>query len=142
MTEQKQYTFEEVKKASDKVRTVMVIHDKVFDVTAFLNEHPGGEEILLDHGGKDASEDFNDVGHSTDALEMMNKYQIGEIVEAERRNPPKKEGWKSRLQQQEPREREVRQWTRCTFRFAGRRCHTRCSCHLLPLPVRIFSYEV
>lgn len=95
MPELKQYTFEEVKKNNDKSRTVFVIHDKVYDVTEFLNEHPGGEEILLDHGGKDASEDFNDVGHSTDALELMTKYVIGEIVEAERRNLPKKEGWKA-----------------------------------------------
>lgn len=93
MSELKQYTYAEVSKSNDGAKTIIAIHDKVFDVTVFLNEHPGGEEILLDHGGKDATEDFNDVGHSKDALELMNKYQVGEIVAGERRNLPKKGGW-------------------------------------------------
>ncbi|KAL7306034.1 hypothetical protein TKK_0001499 [Trichogramma kaykai] len=90
----KQFTFEEVKKASeDRKRTVFVIKNNVYDVTEFLNEHPGGEEILMDHGGKDATEDFIDVGHSTDALELMKKYHLGEIVESERRPVVDKESW-------------------------------------------------
>ena len=91
----KQFTLAEMKEMNDKVKTVLVIHDKVYDVTSFLNEHPGGEEILLDHAGKDATEDFSDVGHSKDALELMKKYQIGEVVEAERRNLPTKQGWQA-----------------------------------------------
>jgi len=101
-TAKKQYTYAEVEKLSSDTRTVFVIHDKIYDVTAFLNEHPGGEEILLDHAGKDASEDFNDVGHSTDAIELMAKYLIGEIVPAERRNLPKKEGWKAGYNSKHP----------------------------------------
>lgn len=30
-------------------------------------QHPGGEEVLLDQAGKDGSESFEDVGHSSDA---------------------------------------------------------------------------
>lgn len=48
-------------------------------------QHPGGEEVLLEQGGRDASEPFEDVGHSSDARELMQKYKIGEIVEAERK---------------------------------------------------------
>ncbi|KAJ8686334.1 hypothetical protein QAD02_022128 [Eretmocerus hayati] len=95
MGELKQYTVQDVKSANDdRMRTMLIIYDKVYDLTDFLNEHPGGEEILLDHGGKDASEDFDDVGHSTDAHELMEKYLVGEIVESERRNLTKKSGWK------------------------------------------------
>lgn len=39
----------------------------------------GGEEVLLENSGKDATESFEDVGHSTDAREMMKDYLIGEI---------------------------------------------------------------
>ena len=34
----------------------IVIHDKVYDITKFLDEHPGGEEILIKNAGADATE--------------------------------------------------------------------------------------
>merc|ERR1712241_1319728 len=63
----------------------MVIHDKVFDVTKFLDEHPGGEEILIENAGLDATEAFEDVGHSTDAREMLREYLVGELIEEDRK---------------------------------------------------------
>lgn len=47
-------------------------------------QHPGGEEVLLEQAGRNASEAFEDVGHSSDAREMMKKFKVGEIVESER----------------------------------------------------------
>ena len=44
-------------------------------------QHPGGEEILIENAGTDATEAFEDVGHSTDAREMMKDYCIGELNE-------------------------------------------------------------
>lgn len=37
--------------------------------------------MLLEQGGKDATEPFEDVGHSSDARQMMEPMKIGEIVE-------------------------------------------------------------
>ena len=31
----------------------MIISNKVYDVTKYLEDHPGGEEVLLDKGGMD-----------------------------------------------------------------------------------------
>merc|ERR1712039_403760 len=62
-----------------------VIHDNVYDVTKFLDEHPGGEEVLFDQSGLDATEPFEDVGHSTDARELMAEYLIGTIQESDRK---------------------------------------------------------
>lgn len=42
-------------------------------------QHPGGEEVLLEQAGADATESFEDVGHSTDAREMLQQYYIGEL---------------------------------------------------------------
>ncbi|NWY32548.1 CYB5B protein, partial [Pheucticus melanocephalus] len=44
-----------------------------------LFQHPGGEEVLLEQAGRDATESFEDVGHSTDAREMLKQYYIGEV---------------------------------------------------------------
>lgn len=48
-------------------------------------QHPGGEEVLLEQVGKDTTEQFEDVGHSSDAREMMTKYKIGDLAEVIRR---------------------------------------------------------
>tara|TARA_B100000945_G_C20402703_1_gene608229 strand:- start:1509 stop:1835 length:327 start_codon:yes stop_codon:yes gene_type:complete len=60
-------------------RIIIVISNKVYDVTSYLGDHPGGEEILIQNSGKDATYEFNDVGHSMSAIHDMLKYEIGEI---------------------------------------------------------------
>ncbi|TDG51637.1 hypothetical protein AWZ03_002097 [Drosophila navojoa] len=81
---EKTYTRAEVAKHNTNKDTWLLIHNTVYDVTAFLNEHPGGEEVLIEQAGKDATENFEDVGHSNDARDMMKKYKIGELVAHER----------------------------------------------------------
>ncbi|XP_023368126.1 cytochrome b5 isoform X2 [Otolemur garnettii] len=44
-----------------------------------VREHPGGEEVLREQAGGDATENFEDVGHSTDARELSKTYIIGEL---------------------------------------------------------------
>ena len=83
--EAKVFKLEEVKehnnsKGEDKSIWV-VIHDKVYDITNFLDEHPGGEEILIENAGTDSTESFEDVGHSSDAREMLEAYYVGELHE-------------------------------------------------------------
>ncbi|NXY55815.1 CYB5B protein, partial [Callaeas wilsoni] len=70
---------EEVAKRNSSREAWLVIHGRVYDVTRFLEEHPGGEEVLLEQAGRDATESFEDVGHSTDAREMLKQYYIGEV---------------------------------------------------------------
>jgi cytochrome b involved in lipid metabolism len=62
----------------------IVLHDRVYNVTKFLDEHPGGEEILIECAGGDATEAFEDVDHSSDAIEMMTDYLIGELVQEDK----------------------------------------------------------
>lgn len=85
MSTTKTYTLAEVKGHNDSKSSWIVIHNNVYDVTQFLNEHPGGEEVLLEQAGKDGSEAFEDVGHSSDARDLMVKYKVGEVVESERK---------------------------------------------------------
>jgi len=51
----------------------------VYDVTKYLDDHPGGAEVMLDVGGQDADEFFEDIGHSKEAREELAKYYIGEF---------------------------------------------------------------
>jgi cytochrome b involved in lipid metabolism len=82
--EEKTFTLEEVKKHKDGKSLWMAINDTVYDVTKFMEEHPGGEEVLLEQAGGYASDAFEDVGHSSDAREMMKKYAIGKLAESDR----------------------------------------------------------
>lgn len=65
----------------------MSIHGKVYDVSKYLEDHPGGEEVLMDRAGMDATEDFEDVGHSNDARKQLTKFQVGELPPHERTAP-------------------------------------------------------
>ncbi|KPP79418.1 hypothetical protein Z043_101004, partial [Scleropages formosus] len=75
----KYYTCEEINRHNLSKDIWVVIHDKVYDITSFLEEHPGGEEVLLEQAGDDATDSFEDVGHSTDAGEMLQQYFVGEL---------------------------------------------------------------
>ena len=44
--------------------------------TKFILQHPGGEEILVENSGKISTEEFEDVGHSSDARDMMKEYYL------------------------------------------------------------------
>ncbi|XP_006809999.1 cytochrome b5, partial [Neolamprologus brichardi] len=66
----KYYRLAEIEKQNSFKSTWIIIHNKVYDVTKFLEEHPGGEEVLREQAGGNATESFEDVGHSTDAREM------------------------------------------------------------------------
>ncbi|XP_030532266.1 cytochrome b5 [Rhodamnia argentea] len=78
-SDQKLFAFEEVEKHNQTKDCWLIISGKVYDVTPFMDDHPGGDEVLLSATGKDATNDFEDVGHSDEAREMMDKYYIGEI---------------------------------------------------------------
>mmetsp|Transcript_11508 Transcript_11508/g.20800 ORF Transcript_11508/g.20800 Transcript_11508/m.20800 type:complete len:141 (-) Transcript_11508:1455-1877(-) len=71
----------EVMKHTSKDDCWMVIDGKVYDVTKFLVEHPGGEDIMLDSSGRDASREFEDVGHSGDARAQLSQLLIGKLRE-------------------------------------------------------------
>lgn len=62
----------------------VVINDRVYDVTPFLFEHPGGEDVLLEHGGRDASFAFSSSGHSAAAIRALDRYIVGILPESER----------------------------------------------------------
>ncbi|KAH7296228.1 hypothetical protein KP509_26G014600 [Ceratopteris richardii] len=77
--ETKIFTLEQVSQHSTSKDCWLIISGKVYDVTKFLDDHPGGDEVLLSATGKDATNDFEDVGHSSSAKGMMEEYYVGDI---------------------------------------------------------------
>ncbi|KAJ7682434.1 FMN-dependent dehydrogenase-domain-containing protein [Mycena polygramma] len=45
----------------------IIVHGKVYDVTEFLDEHPGGSKIILKYAGKDATQEYEPI-HPPDAI--------------------------------------------------------------------------
>ncbi|KAJ7768469.1 FMN-dependent dehydrogenase-domain-containing protein [Mycena metata] len=45
----------------------IIVHGKVYDVTEFLDEHPGGSKIILKYAGKDATQEYDPI-HPPDAI--------------------------------------------------------------------------
>ncbi|OAL47379.1 cytochrome b5 [Pyrenochaeta sp. DS3sAY3a] len=81
MENDKIYPANEIRKHTDKGDLWLVIHNSVYNVSEFMEDHPGGADALLDQGGVDATSAFEDVGHSDDARKMMEDLRIGKADE-------------------------------------------------------------
>ena len=52
---------------------------KVYDVTKYLDEHPGGDAVLLELAGKYADDMFEDIGHSMNARQQLKEFLVGTL---------------------------------------------------------------
>ncbi|WVQ94419.1 hypothetical protein IAU59_001498 [Kwoniella sp. CBS 9459] len=73
------YSLAQLKEHNTRESLWMLLHDKVYDITAFMDEHPGGDEVLVEEAGRDATEAFEDVGHSDEARAMLPKMLLGDF---------------------------------------------------------------
>ncbi|KAJ9104961.1 hypothetical protein QFC19_003758 [Naganishia cerealis] len=80
----KTFTLDDLKQHGARDSFYMLLHDKVYDVTKFLDDHPGGDEVMLEEAGKDATEAFEDVGHSDEARELLGPMFVGDFVGAKK----------------------------------------------------------
>lgn len=75
----KVYSLEDIKNKNTREAAWFAIHNKVYDVTEFLDQHPGGRDILIWNSGKDATKAFEDNNHSSAAKKLLSKYVIGDL---------------------------------------------------------------
>jgi len=71
-------TMEEVEKHNTEEDVWIVVKDKVYDCTEYLELHPGGVDSIVICAGADATEDFVAI-HSTKATKMLDKFYIGDL---------------------------------------------------------------
>ncbi|XP_042507042.1 cytochrome b5-like [Macadamia integrifolia] len=84
MGSSKRFSLSQVSSHTSAKDCWVIIHGKVYDVSKFLEEHPGGEEVLLQSAAKgDATEDFDEVGHTTAATAMMTCYYLGDLKDSD-----------------------------------------------------------
>jgi cytochrome b involved in lipid metabolism len=74
-----EYTLKEVS-LHHTVNYCWIIYNKnVYNITEYLNKHPGGKIILLNFGGEDITNEFELIQHSDNAYNILDKYKIGVI---------------------------------------------------------------
>ncbi|RAH70050.1 uncharacterized protein BO66DRAFT_401732 [Aspergillus aculeatinus CBS 121060] len=83
-----QYTTDEVAGHKSRDDLWIAVRGKVYNVTDYVRDHPGGAEVLMDVAGLDATEAYEDVGHSEDADEILETYLIGTLKDARERVRP------------------------------------------------------
>jgi cytochrome b involved in lipid metabolism len=76
----KTYSFEEVQTHNSKQSCWSAIRGKVYDLTSWISNHPGGEKAILSICGKDGTEAFvNQHGGKNKPEKALSQFEIGEL---------------------------------------------------------------
>lgn len=78
----KTYTAAEVAVHNNPDDCWIIIDNKVYSVSKYLQDHPGGASAIIDYCGKEASQAFatqnkSGGGHSNQARSQLSEFQIG-----------------------------------------------------------------
>lgn len=74
------FTLEEVATHNTETDCWVIIDDKVYDVTEFLADHPGGKAAILIYAGKDATKEFK-MMHQPDIIDRYgSEFYVGDVV--------------------------------------------------------------
>ncbi|CAK8533930.1 unnamed protein product [Lathyrus sativus] len=74
----KSYSKNEVTLHNKRTDCWIIIKNKVYDVTSYVEEHPGGDAILA-HAGDDSTEGFFGPQHATRVFDMIEDFYIGDL---------------------------------------------------------------
>lgn len=77
----RKFTLCEVAQHSSLDDCWLVIFDKVYDISDFVFQHPGGDFILLEYAGRDATQAFLSSRHGSSAYKMLDGFWIGILVD-------------------------------------------------------------
>lgn len=80
-------SYDDILKAVDQGRKLVIFEDKVIDLQSFLEKHPGGGEFFQDSMGKEIGRWIYGTGlsnkfkhmHNSTAIDLIEKYKIGTI---------------------------------------------------------------
>eukprot|EP00483_Globobulimina_turgida_P007904 UN07920 len=75
----KEYSWDEIRKHNQEEDLWIVLHNRVYEITDFQIDHPGGPDVLQDIAAQDATEEFENILHTEKARKMTKKYLIGKV---------------------------------------------------------------
>jgi 4-hydroxysphinganine ceramide fatty acyl 2-hydroxylase len=76
------YTAEDVERHKTASSCWVIRGNKIYDVSTFLPDHPGGEDYILKYAGgkvENVMRDPDEHDHSDSAYEMLEEYIIGRL---------------------------------------------------------------
>ena len=79
LTSVKEYTVEDVGKHNKDGDCWVILWDKVYDVSKFMKDHPGGLESILLYAGQDATEQFDLMHQNSVLLKYGPGMEIGKL---------------------------------------------------------------
>ena len=74
----KMVTYSEVQQHNSEGSCWIIVKNKVYDCTEYLDLHPGGVASIVINAGADCTEEFFAI-HSTSAVKLLEKYYIGNL---------------------------------------------------------------
>mmetsp|Transcript_28811 Transcript_28811/g.46592 ORF Transcript_28811/g.46592 Transcript_28811/m.46592 type:complete len:151 (+) Transcript_28811:172-624(+) len=79
---QQTYTKEDVSAHNTEADCWIIIHGNVYDVSRYAMSHPGGHSIIVAEAGRDATDKFDNVRHSSSANGRLRTLLIGKLADA------------------------------------------------------------
>ncbi|KAI8049947.1 cytochrome b5-like heme/steroid binding domain-containing protein [Syncephalis plumigaleata] len=71
------YTTAEIQRQNAQGKILVCMDGKVYDLTKFAHDHPGGKDIIEEMSGEDATDAFKDAGHPKSAIKEREQYCVG-----------------------------------------------------------------
>lgn len=57
-------------------RIIVFFKNEKYDITDFVNSHPGGRQVLIKCNGRDIEKHMNKADHSEYAYSLLEKYKV------------------------------------------------------------------
>ncbi|RAH58938.1 oxidoreductase [Aspergillus piperis CBS 112811] len=79
----------EVSQHRSKDRCLVIIKGNVYDLSSYLDSHPGGSSIILKYGGRDATEAFEPI-HPNNVIEkhLSREAHLGPVADSDMNTTP------------------------------------------------------
>ena len=91
MSSHKEYTREQVSRHATENDMWIIIDTSIYDMSDFIDLHPGGAFPILEYAGKDATDAFYGL-HRQEVLLKYARYKIGTIINETPRIPVRQHG--------------------------------------------------